>query len=181
MIEKIKEEIRYSISIKEKILNNNKLLDDIKNLSIKVVNCLKSGGKLILCGNGGSFADAQHISAEFTSKLRFNRDALPAITLGTNSSSLTAIGNDYNFDQIFRRELSSLYKQEDLFIPISTSGKSKNILEAIKFAKSKNLTTIGLTGIKGGDMSRYCDIICIPSDMTEKIQESHIRIGHIVC
>ena len=181
MIEKIKEEIKHSINIKQKILNNDKLLDDIKNLSITAANCLKNGGKIILCGNGGSFADAQHISAEFTSKLRFDRDSLPAITLGTNSSSLTAIGNDYNFDQIFKRELSSLYKPEDLFIPISTSGRSSNIIEAIKFAKTKNLTTIGLTGNKGGDMNRYCNIICIPSDMTEKIQESHIMIGHIVC
>jgi len=181
MRNKIRNEIEKSIKVKESILNDLNLLLKIENLALEVIKSIENKGKIIFCGNGGSFADSQHLAAEFVSRLRIDREPLPAIALGTNSSNLTAIGNDYGFNKVFSRELNSLGRKEDLFIPISTSGKSQNIIEAVKFSKSIGIKVIGLTGSDGGELINHCHVINIPSIITEKIQESHIMIGHIVC
>ena len=162
-------------------MNNHDIISKIENLSIEVLNSLKKGGKIIFCGNGGSFADSQHLAAEFISRLRFDRPSLSSIALGTNNSSLTAVGNDYGFDDIFSREINALGNKMDVFIPISTSGNSPNIINAIKSAKDKSIKVIGLSGKDGGKMKEVCDLIIVPSFSTEKIQEAHIMIGHIVC
>tara|TARA_B100001175_G_C19497476_1_gene636145 strand:+ start:508 stop:1083 length:576 start_codon:yes stop_codon:yes gene_type:complete len=179
--DQIKKEIRVSIEIKELVLKDDKLIIKLESLIKNCVSTIKNGGKIIFCGNGGSFADAQHIVAEFISRLRFDRAPIAAIALGTNSSNLTAIGNDYGFDKIFVRELEALSSKKDLFIPISTSGNSLNIIEAIKYSISNGIKTIGLTGKEGGKMGEICEVINIPSNKTEKIQEAHIMVGHIVC
>ena len=181
MTQKIKTLIQNSISTKEKILENSQLIDQIENLAKISLKSLKNGGKIILAGNGGSFADAQHISAEFTSRYMFDRDSLPSICLGANSSSISAIGNDYGFDQVFARELFSIGNSRDIFIPISTSGNSKNIIEAVKVAKEKKIQTVALTGETGGELAKMVETIKVPSNITGRIQESHIMIGHIVC
>ena len=181
MIDRIKDEIEKSITVKSDIINNTMLLSKIENLTNEILKSIKNGGKIIFCGNGGSFADSQHLAAEFVSRLRFDRAPLPSIALGTNSSNVTAIANDYGYEEVFSREIISLGKEIDIFIPISTSGNSLNILKAIESAKEKNIKVIGLSGKDGGKMKKMCDVIIIPSKSTEKIQESHIMIGHIVC
>ena len=142
---------------------------------------MKSGGKIIFCGNGGSFADSQHLAAEFISKLRFDRSPLASIALGTNSSNMSAIGNDYGYDQVFKREILALGNLNDIFIPISTSGNSGNVIEAINSAKEKGIKTVAFTGGTGGKMANICECIIVPSPSTEKIQEVHIMLGHILC
>ena len=181
MINIFKKEITESIEVKQLLLDGLDNLMVLEKLVIDCIESLKNGGKIIFCGNGGSFADSQHLTAEFISKLRFDRSPLPAIALGTNSSNLTAIGNDYGFEYIFERELIALYGKNDVFIPISTSGNSQNVIRAIKKAKELNIKTFGLTGIDGGKMEDLCFTIKVPSAKTEKIQECHIMIGHIVC
>ena len=177
----IKALITSSIQTKQQLLEDTQCLRLIESLIKDSIQCLKNNGKIILCGNGGSFADAQHISAEFTSRFMFDRQSLPSIALGCNNSAITAIGNDYGFDQTFSRELSSIGNAGDIFIPVSTSGQSPNIINAIKTAKNKNLIIYGLTGNKSGEMSSQCTCIEVPSSSTPRIQECHILIGHIVC
>ena len=169
MIEVFKKEISESIEVKKRLLNSSENLIVIEELVIECIKSLKNGGKIIFCGNGGSFADSQHLTAEFISKLRFDRSPLPAITLGTNNSNLTAIGNDYGFEYIFERELIALYGKHDVFIPISTSGNSKNVIRAIKKANKLGIKTYGLTGINSGKMDDLCNTIKVPSHKTEKI------------
>lgn len=181
MTDKIKDEIQKSIKVKSDIIKNTKLLSKIENLTNEVLRSIKNGGKIIFCGNGGSFADSQHLAAEFVSRLRFDRAPLPSIALGTNSSNITAIANDYGYEEVFSREIISLGKETDVFIPISTSGNSQNVLKAIKSAKDMKIKVIGLSGKDGGEMKKLCDVLLMPSKSTEKIQESHIMIGHIVC
>ena len=136
----------------------------------------------MLAGNGGSAADSQHIAAEFVSRFMFNRPALPALALTTDTSALLAIGNDYGFEMVFERQIESLGNEGDVFIGISTSGYSKNIIRAIKCCKERNITSIGLTGEGITEMDNFCDnIIKIPSKVTARIQESHILVGHIIC
>jgi D-sedoheptulose 7-phosphate isomerase len=143
---------------------------------------MKSGRKLMVCGNGGSAADAQHLVAEFVVRLTVNRPALRAIALTTDTSILTAAGNDYGFDHLFSRQLEALAQPGDVFLAISTSGNSKNILKAITQAKIIGIPTIGLSGAGGGLMSPLCDYnIVIPSDITQNIQESHLALEHIFC
>jgi D-sedoheptulose 7-phosphate isomerase len=147
-----------------------------------VCKTIKAGNTIFLCGNGGSAADAQHIAAEFTGRFVKERAGLPAIALTTDSSALTAIGNDYGFARIFSRQLEALAKPGDLLIAISTSGNSENIVMAIHKAKEKSLSVIGLSGRDGGQMNELCDCnIVIPSNTTARIQEMHILIGHIFC
>jgi D-sedoheptulose 7-phosphate isomerase len=177
----IKEEIRDSIAVKEKILNDDKLIKQIEEVANTCLNSLKNGGKIILAGNGGSFADAQHISAEFTSRYMIDRESLASICLGTNNSTISAIGNDYGYDQVFSRELSSIGNRNDIFLAITTSGNSKNLIEAIKTANKKDIKTFVLTGETGGNISSLCECIKVPSTVTGRIQESHIMIGHLVC
>ena len=177
----IRDLINHSISVKKDLLKNTKALKLIDSLIHDSIHCLKNQGKIILCGNGGSFADAQHISAEFTSRFLFDRDSLASISLGCNNSTISAIGNDYGFEQAFSRELSSIGDEGDIFIPISTSGNSPNIIKAIEAAKEKRLITYGLTGNNNGIMTQLCNCIEVPSTSTPRIQECHILIGHIIC
>ena len=181
MIEIIKKEIRDSIDLKLNLYESLAQIELIKELVEICIAGLKSGNKIIFCGNGGSFADSQHLAAEFISKLRLNRTPLAAIALGTNSSVLTAVSNDFGYENVFKRELLAIAREGDVFIPISTSGNSSNIISVIKKAKDLNLKIIGLTGESGGGMSEICKTINIPSNSTEKIQEAHIMLGHIVC
>lgn len=144
--------------------------------------CLEKGGKLLLAGNGGSAADAQHIAAELTGRFMRERRALPALALHGNGSAVTAIGNDYGYDQVFARELSAHARPGDVLIAISTSGNSPNILRAIESAHDYNVLVIGFTGGAGGRMKEMCDLcLCVPSKTTARIQEMHILIGHTVC
>jgi D-sedoheptulose 7-phosphate isomerase len=177
----IKNEISKSIDVKSRVFNDPLILEQLEDLVIKCLVALKNGGKIIFCGNGGSFADSQHLAAEFISRLRFDRAPLAAIALGTNSSNLSAIGNDYGYDQIFKREIKALGKEQDIFIPISTSGNSANVIEAIYGAKEIGMTVLAFTGGTGGKMVNICDCIIVPSYTTDKIQEVHIMLGHILC
>jgi D-sedoheptulose 7-phosphate isomerase len=177
----IKKEIEKSIEVKTIVLNNNLIIEQLNSLVNNCTKSLKSGGKIIFCGNGGSFADSQHLAAEFISRLRFDRSPLASIALGTNSSNMSAIGNDYGYDQVFKREILALGNTKDIFIPISTSGNSNNVLEAIYAAKEMGILTVGLTGGIGGKMKNFCECIIVPSSSTEKIQEVHIMLGHILC
>ncbi len=181
MSNRIINEIKESIKVKSDIMKDPSLLIKIESLATEILKSIKNGGKIIFCGNGGSFADSQHLAAEFVSRLRFDRPPLPSVALGTNSSNITAVANDYGYEEVFSREIISIGKETDIFIPISTSGNSLNILKAIKTAKDKKIKVIGLSGKDGGKMKDICDLILVPSNSTEKIQESHIMIGHIMC
>lgn len=177
----IKERIEKSIECKRIILENKSLIENIQEVGVMCANSIRLGGKIIFAGNGGSFADAQHIAAEFVSRLYRDRSPLPSIALGTNSSCITAIGNDYSFDLIYSRELECLGKKEDIFIGISTSGASQNIINAVDKAKEMRISAFGLTSIKQGKLSELCKCLEIPSRETTTIQESHIMVGHIMC
>ncbi|CAA6810531.1 MAG: Phosphoheptose isomerase 1 (EC [uncultured Campylobacterales bacterium] len=158
------------------------LIHHIHTANVIVNEAIKNGKKVLICGNGGSAADAQHIAAEFTGRFEVERVGLPAISLSTDTSALTAIGNDYGFDKIFSRQVEALGNEGDVLIGISTSGNSQNIIQALKIAEEKGLKTIGMSGRDGGVMNDICDInIVIPSDVTARIQEIHILIGHIIC
>ena len=177
----IKTQILASVAVKVALLDDEKLLDQVRQLAQTCLSALRTGGKIIFAGNGGSFADAQHLSAEFTSRFLFDRASLASLALGTNSSAISAIGNDYGYEQVFARELSGIAKPEDVFIPISTSGNSQNILTAVAVANELGVTTVAWTGETGGQLKSMCDCICIPSHDTARIQECHIMIGHILC
>jgi D-sedoheptulose 7-phosphate isomerase len=156
---------------------------DLVKVARMIADCFASGGKLMLCGNGGSAADCQHIAAEFTSVLtqKFNRRALPALALTTDSSFLTARGNDYGFDSVFSRQVEALGKPGDVLIGISTSGNSKNVLLAFETARRLGLTTVGMTGSAGGKMVTAVDLcLRVPAERTAHIQECHITMGHIM-
>ena len=146
------------------------------------VDTLKAGNKIILCGNGGSAADAQHIAAELTGRYKTERKGLSAIAITTDTSALTAIGNDYGYDRVFDRQVEALANKGDLIIGISTSGNSKNVLNALNLAKSLGCKTLGLSGRDGGAMNEVCDInLVVPSNDTPRIQEMHILFGHTIC
>lgn len=143
---------------------------------------LKRGGKIAFIGNGGSAADSQHLAAEFVGRFSKDRDPLPAIALTTDTSILTALGNDYGFEEIFSRQVDALLKEGDMLVAISTSGESRNIVKAVLRAKKKRVKVVGLLGKGGGRLKELCDIpIVVPSDSTPRIQEVHILIGHLVC
>ncbi|MGI0073235.1 MAG: D-sedoheptulose-7-phosphate isomerase [Nitrosotalea sp.] len=166
-----------------KTLSKSKsLANDIRTVIDIIINCLTRGNKIILFGNGGSAADAQHMAAEFIGRYLFERKSLPAIALTTDSSILTALGNDYGFDQVFARQCESLVKNGDVIIAISTSGKSENIIEGIKIAKKNGGIIIGLTGGNGGKLKTLSDYtITIPSRNTPRIQEGHRIVIHVIC
>jgi D-sedoheptulose 7-phosphate isomerase len=156
--------------------------DDIASAAAAVLAVLKAGGKVLLCGNGGSAADAQHIATEMTVKMRKVRDPMAAVALTTNPSLLTAQANDLGFDTVFSRQVASLGSSRDILIAISTSGNSPNVIEAVRAAKEAGMKTIGLTGCGGGRLAGLCDIpIVVPSDEVQRIQETHIAVGHIIC
>jgi D-sedoheptulose 7-phosphate isomerase len=181
-MEDIKNYINNSIKVKKKINTNDELINNIENLiEISIINISK-GGKIFFCGNGGSAADAQHIVAELTGKFLNDRQPIPAIALGTNFSYTTAVANDYNYDNVFVRELVALAKPYDILVGISTSGNSPNIIKVINKAKEIGLVTSGWTGETGGRLKDLVDIwLGIPSDFTPHIQEAHITIGHAFC
>ena len=159
-----------------------RLAPDVAKAAEMIRASLAAGGKLLLAGNGGSAADAQHIAAELTGRFLRERKPLPAIALHANSSALTAIGNDYGYEQVFARELAAHARPGDVLLAISTSGGSKNILRAIEEAREKKVAVIGMTGESGGAMRTACDLcLCVPSKSTARIQEMHIMIGHTIC
>jgi D-sedoheptulose 7-phosphate isomerase len=174
-------QINESISVKTAITNSSKILEQVEKISADCLSALRQGAKIIFSGNGGSFADTQHLSAEFTSRYAFDRDSLASLALGCNSSAMSAIGNDYGYEQAFARELSSIAKDGDVYIPISTSGNSPNILASIEIAKKKGIKVYGMTGLNGGKIGQTCECIHVPSNVTGRIQESHIMLGHILC
>ena len=180
-IDFLKSEIESTIKVKKNLLEDESLLVKILEISNACLDSLRSGGKIIFCGNGGSFADAQHLAAEFTSRFMFDRPALASIALGTNNSGLTAMANDYGYEHIFARELEALGKPEDILIAITTSGNSLNILESLEAAKKIGVTTFILTGQSGGKLKDVVDCVHIPSNNTARIQECHILVGHIIC
>lgn len=164
------------------MLADENLLAKVAAAAEACISCLRNGGKILLAGNGGSAADAQHIAAEFMSRFAFDRNSLPAIALTTDTSILTAVGNDYGFEKLFARQVQGHGNRGDVFIGYSTSGKSANILMAFREARAKGLTCIGLTGNLGGPMTGLCDILLeVPSSDTPKIQEGHLVLGHILC
>ena len=177
----IRAQIVASIAVKQAVLGDENLITQIETLAANCVQCLRSGGKIIFAGNGGSFADAQHLSAEFISRFMFDRAPLASIVLGANNSAISAIGNDYGYEQVFARELTGISKKGDVFIPISTSGNSPNILAAVKQAKQLGLVTVALTGAGSGKLASLCECLCIPSNETARVQECHIMVGHIIC
>lgn len=147
-----------------------------------ITKCLSAGNKLMICGNGGSAADSQHIAAEFTGRFIEERKPLAALALSTDTSALTCIGNDYSFDEVFARQVAGLGRAGDVLIGISTSGNSKNIIRAVEEARASGLTTIGLLGRDGGKLAALCDhAVIVPHAVTARIQEAHILIGHTIC
>lgn len=178
----IQEQIQASIAVDQEILNNSVLIAKIEQTSSIITGAYLKGGKTLLAGNGGSAANAQHIAGEFVSRFYFDRPGIAAIALTTDSSILTAIGNDYGYDKLFERQIQALDTAGDVFIAISTSGNSPNIVKALIVCKEKKIISVGLTGTKGGRMEELCDIcIKVPSADTPRIQEAHILIGHIIC
>jgi D-sedoheptulose 7-phosphate isomerase len=181
MLDVIRAEIHASIAVKQAVLADEVLLRQVAQLADVCLTALRGGGKVIFAGNGGSFADAQHLSAEFTSRFMFDRAPLASLALGTNNSAISAIGNDYGYDQVFAREIEAVAKSGDVFIAISTSGNSSNILTAVEVACKLGVHTFCLTGQSGGKLKSLCSCLCIPSNETARIQECHIVVGHIVC
>ena len=178
----VQKQLAQSIATLQAVLADQRLSDTLVTAAELTARAMQSGHKLLVAGNGGSAADAQHLVAEFVVRLTVDRPALRAIALTTDSSILTAAGNDYGFDQLFSRQLEALGQPGDVFLGISTSGNSKNILNALHHAKKTGIATIGLTGNHGGLMLPLCDHnIVIPSTVTMNIQESHLALEHIFC
>lgn len=178
----VKDILNESIRVKKKIVDDPSLLSQINKISSLIVEAYRREKKVILFGNGGSAADAQHIAGELVNRLYLEREALPAIALTTDSSVLTSIANDYDYSRIFARQVEALAKEGDVVIGISTSGSSSNVIEAVKTAKEKGAKTVGFTGNKGGKLAELVDfVISVPSDETPRVQESHITILHIIC
>jgi len=178
----IRREISDSISVKQRILEDLALIRLIDEVAAECIAAYQRGNRVLLAGNGGSAADAQHIAAEFVSRYAFDRPGLAAIALTTDTSILTAIGNDYGYEQIFRRQLEANGREGDVFIGISTSGNSPNILTALQCTRELGIVAVGLTGQGGTEMQSFCDYcIKVPSMSTPRIQESHILLGHIIC
>jgi D-sedoheptulose 7-phosphate isomerase len=182
MKEYIKDQIKKSYETKQEIYNNEDLLNKIEDVAKKCVELYRGDKKTTLAGNGGSAADAQHIAAELVGRYGFDRPSIPSLALTTDTSNLTAIGNDYGYDQVFSRQLDGMGQSGDIFIGISTSGNSQNIINAFEVAKKKNILSVALVGKDGGKMAKMADIaLVVPSQSTPRIQESHILIGHIIC
>jgi D-sedoheptulose 7-phosphate isomerase len=178
---RVRRSIEASIAVKQQLLSNAEAVWAIATVSQILIEALKKGNKPLLFGNGGSAADAQHIAAEFVGRFAFDRPALPSLALSVNTSSITAIGNDYGFDFIFARQIEALGRAGDVAIGISTSGNSPNVLNALVVAKKMGLHTVALTGATGGKLKSAVDYcICAPSNETPRIQECHILIGHTI-
>ena len=182
MKDKIKSIITASIDVKTKVLADEALIKRIEEVAFGICGAFKNGNRLYLCGNGGSAADAQHLAAEFTGRFYSDREPLPAEALHVNTSFMTAVANDYSYDQVYERAVKAHGRKGDVLIGISTSGNSKNIILAQEEAKRRGMTVISFTGETGGKMKDSCDYLFnVPSKDTPRIQESHILIGHIIC
>lgn len=174
--------IAQSIAVKQQMMVDAVLLDQIAAVAAKATEVFNNDGKILLCGNGGSAADAQHIAAELTGRFMTDRPPLYAEALHVNSSYMTAVSNDYGYDMAYARLVQAMGKPGDMLLALSTSGNSPNIIEAVKKAKNLQMFVVGLTGSTGGSIRQWCDItLCVPSDVTARIQEAHILIGHILC
>lgn len=181
MKDKILKLLNDSINTKSKLISDDNFLINVEQAVDNCIETITKGNTIFFCGNGGSAADAQHISAELTGKFKNDRKPLSGIVLGSNFSSLTAIGNDYNFEDVFARELNGLGKEGDLLIAYTTSGKSKNVIKALETSKQLNINTIVMVGKDSDEVSPFADVvISIPSDITARIQESHITVSHII-
>jgi D-sedoheptulose 7-phosphate isomerase len=175
-------ELHKTAAVIGAIVADAKLAEAIETVARACIKALQGGNKILLAGNGGSAADAQHLAAEFVSRFNFDRPGLAAIALTTDTSALTAIGNDYGFARIFSRQIEALARHGDVFIGLSTSGNSPNVLAALEECRAKGLVTVGLTGLSGGKMPPLCDhCLRMPSSETPKVQEGHIVVGHIIC
>jgi D-sedoheptulose 7-phosphate isomerase len=171
-----------SIAVKQAILQDEALLQTVVAVGERCIEVLRAGHKLLLAGNGGSASDAQHIAAELVGRFEQDRPGLPALALTTNASQLTALSNDYGYDAVFSRQLQALGNPQDLFIGLSTSGNSPNVVAAAEAARDKGMVTVGMTGQSGGKLEALCDYcIKVPASNTARIQESHITLGHILC
>jgi D-sedoheptulose 7-phosphate isomerase len=174
--------LRRSREVLDRAAVDHGLLSSIVAIAVGIAQSLGAGGKILLAGNGGSAADAQHIAAEMLSRFKFDRDPLPAIALTTDTSVLTAIGNDYGFEHVFERQVRGLGRKGDVFIAISTSGRSPNIIAALKAARERELITVGFTGAGGLAMKPWCDVLlAAPSEETALIQQVHITAAHAIC
>lgn len=176
------DQIKEAQRVMGAMLEDHALQAQLGAAATATIQCLKNGGKILLAGNGGSAADAQHIAGEFVSRFAFDRPGLPAIALTVDTSILTAIGNDYGYEKLFARQVQALGQKGDIFIGYSTSGKSPNVLKAFEEARALGLVCIGLTGNRGGPMRELCDhLLEVPASDTPKIQEGHLVLGHILC
>lgn len=178
----VRKQLTQSIETTTKVLHDRSIHDAVVEAGRITADAMKSGRKLMVCGNGGSAADAQHLVAEFVSRLTVDRPAMRAIALTTDTSILTAIGNDYSYDNVFERQVEALGQQGDVLLAISTSGNSKNCVKALKLAKRMGVRTVAYTGNSGGVMAELAEInVIVPSDTTMNIQESHLALEHIFC
>lgn len=181
-VDRITSEIEESVNVKVSMMKDKKLIETVSRIIEEIVSALRRGRKILLCGNGGSAADAQHFAAELVGKFRKIRKALSAVSLTVNTSILTSIGNDFSFDDVFKRQVEAIGKEGDILIAISTSGNSKNVIEAVEQAKKMGIFTIGFTGKDGGKLAEICDIVVkVPSSSTPRIQEMHITLFHAIC
>ena len=182
MREYISKQIAEAQRVLKDMQADDKLLAAAERAATACITSLKNGGKVLFAGNGGSAADAQHMAGEFVSRFAFDRPGLPAIALTTDTSILTAIGNDYGYEKLFSRQVQAHGQRGDVFMGYSTSGKSPNILRAFEEARARGVVCIGLTGNRGGPMRELCDVLLeVPSSETPKIQEGHLVLGHIIC
>lgn len=182
MKDRIQYLVQSSINVKSKVVADEHILSQVDQIVQLLVNCFQSGKRVWFCGNGGSAADAQHLAAEFSGRFYKNRKALPAEALHCNTSYLTAVANDYSFNQIYARLVDGICEAGDVLLAFSTSGNSTNIIEALEVARDKGVHAIGFTGSAGGKMTECCDILVkVPSSVTPRIQEVHMLLGHIIC
>jgi D-sedoheptulose 7-phosphate isomerase len=181
MVEMVIKNIQESIRLKTELLNDKEIINNSNMIAEKIIECYKNGNKVFFCGNGGSFADAQHLSAELSGRFYFDRDPLEVVLLAANVSYLTAVGNDYSYSDIFSREIKSSVKEGDILICFSTSGKSKNVIKSIGVAKNKGAIIVSFIGNDGGEMKDISDYnLIIPSNNTARIQECHTLLGHTI-
>ncbi|MDA7920035.1 D-sedoheptulose 7-phosphate isomerase [Akkermansiaceae bacterium] len=181
-IDEIRNIVKESLDVKQALFSDENLLHTTEKVVGKFIGCFKADGKILFCGNGGSAADAQHLAAELSGRFYFDREPLFAEALHVNTSYLTAVANDYSYDEIYSRLVKAKARKGDIFVGISTSGDSENVVRAMLQARKQGAITIGMTGASGGAMSGVSDILLkVPSDDTPRIQECHILLGHIIC
>ncbi|HWY37444.1 MAG TPA: D-sedoheptulose 7-phosphate isomerase [Bacteroidia bacterium] len=182
MIDKIKSKLQASIDLKTSLLTNKSLLETIEKITSEIIHCYKHQGKVLWCGNGGSAADAQHLAAELTGRYYYDRPPLSSEALHVNTSYLTAVANDYSYEEVYSRLTKGIGKKGDVLIGLSTSGNSANVVNALKVANEMGMITVGFTGEGGGKMKEHCKyLVAIPSKDTPRIQECHMLFGHSIC